>query len=118
MDIYIINAFVGKELLGNPAAICPVESFPNDSVMQGIAAQNNLPETAFIQHLAREHYHIRWFSPKKEVKLCGHATLAASEVIFNHLSPELESITFASLGGELTVEKNGDQMTLKGQIFV
>ncbi len=84
IPIYQVDAFTGKVFRGNPAAVCPLESWPEDRLLQNIAAENNLSETAFFVR-KDDHFEIRWFTPKVEVNLCGHATLASAHVIFRHL---------------------------------
>ena len=84
--LYQVDAFTGRVFAGNPAAVCPLEAWPEDSVLQAIAAENNLSETAFF--IAEgEGFGLRWFTPLTEVALCGHATLASAYVIFTLLEP-------------------------------
>lgn len=111
ITIYQIDAFATKVFEGNPAAICPLESWLEDDVMQAIAEENNLSETAFFVP-ENDSYHIRWFTPVSEVDLCGHATLAAAYVLFNILGYGNNSIVFFSKSGELSVTKNKDLLTL------
>ena len=87
LDLYQIDAFItdAKGFSGNPAAVIPLSEWINDWVMQAIAAENNLSETAFFVKQADDTYHIRWFTPSAEVDLCGHATLAAAHVIHQNL---------------------------------
>jgi PhzF family phenazine biosynthesis protein len=104
IPIYHIDAFANRVFAGNPAAVCPLEEWLEDSVMQAIAQENNLSETAFF--VPEEHgYRIRWFTPVAEVDLCGHATLAAAFVIFNYGDTSCSQITFRSRSGKLTVVK-------------
>ena len=103
-NIYQINAFSNKIFSGNPAAVCPLNQFLTDEMMQAIAAENNLSETAFYVK-NNNAYNIRWFTPNGEVDLCGHATLAASYVIFNEENSEKNDITFNSKSGSLYVKK-------------
>ncbi|HUX96041.1 MAG TPA: PhzF family phenazine biosynthesis protein [Bacteroidales bacterium] len=110
--IYQVDAFTDKLFRGNPAAVCPLESWLSDDLMQKIAFENNLSETAFY---VREgiHYNIRWFTPTVEVDLCGHATLATAYVLFNWENHEGDKIIFKSmLSGELEVVKSDDLLTL------
>ena len=96
---------------GNPAAVCPLEKWLSDELMQKIATENNLSETVFfVAHT--DHYEIRWFTPKVEVDLCGHATLAAAHVIFNFLNTSLNTIRFKSKSGDLIVSRESDYLTL------
>ena len=84
LKIYQIDAFATKNFEGNPAAVVPLDHWISDKVMQKISEENNLSETAFFIR-DKDDYHIRWFTPKKEVDLCGHATLASAFVIFKIL---------------------------------
>lgn len=112
LQIYQVDAFTKKVFGGNPAAVCPLDEWINDEQMQKIAMENNLAETAFFVQ-KKEHYEIRWFTPAVEVDLCGHATLAAAHVLFNHLHHEGHTIRFIShRSGELIVTKTSDQLTL------
>ncbi|MDQ7058781.1 MAG: PhzF family phenazine biosynthesis protein [Ghiorsea sp.] len=102
LAIYQIDAFTNQVFTGNPAAVCPLETWLDDAVLQSIAAENNLSETAFFVPQG-DAYAIRWFTPTVEVDLCGHATLAAAFVLFEHLAYSKENITFTSKSGELNV---------------
>ncbi|WP_367971507.1 PhzF family phenazine biosynthesis protein [Vibrio scophthalmi] len=95
LDIYIVDAFSDEQFKGNSAAVVPVNEWLSDELMQNIAAENNLSETAFIKQESLNQYIIRWFSPLTEVDFCGHATLAASYVLFNVFESqgELEFLT-------------------------
>lgn len=112
IPIYQADAFTEKTFGGNPAAVCPLKEWLPDALMQNIALENNLAETAFIVP-ENEAYHIRWFTPTDEVDLCGHATLAAAHVFFNHLQYKQNEISFDSKSGllKVTQQKNG-QLTL------
>ena len=108
LAIYQVDAFASQVFTGNPAAVCPLETWLDDALLQSIAAENNLSETAFfVPH--GDGYAIRWFTPTVEVDLCGHATLAAAFVLFEDLAYNKESIIFTSKSGELNVRqcKNG-----------
>jgi PhzF family phenazine biosynthesis protein len=109
--IYQVDAFTNHLFGGNPAAVCPLESWPDNSVLQNIAIENNLAETAFYVN-ENGGLRIRWFTPKVEVVLCGHATLATAHVLFNHEGYKGDEITFDSLSGPLRVLKSGDLLTL------
>lgn len=110
--IYQVDAFADQVFSGNPAAICPLEKWLSDDLMQKIAMENNLAETAFYVKDG-DRYQIRWFTPAVEVDLCGHATLAAAYVIFNLENYKEEEINFYSpRSGILTVTKKGDLLTL------
>jgi PhzF family phenazine biosynthesis protein len=111
LTCYTLDAFTDRVFRGNPAAVCPLETWLDDATMQNIAAENNVSETAFFVP-DEEGYHIRWFTPAVEVELCGHATLASAYVIFNYLSPEQEQLRFRALAGELRVSRDGDMISL------
>ncbi len=102
--IYQVDAFTDKLFGGNPAAVCLLESWLRDETMQRIAEENNLSETAFFVKKG-DAFEIRWFTPKIEIQLAGHPTLAAAHVIFNHLGYSAAQIKFVSKGGELTATK-------------
>ena len=112
LPVYQIDAFTSKLFGGNPAAVCPLESWPGDAVLQAIAAENNLAETAFIVPVGRGRWHLRWFTPAVEVPLCGHATLAAAYVLAHRIDPTRGIFHFDTLSGELIVTRNGDRFTL------
>jgi predicted PhzF superfamily epimerase YddE/YHI9 len=112
IPLYQVDAFTNERFKGNPAAVCPLDSWFPDSVMQNIAAENNLAETAFVVS-AGENYEIRWFTPTVEVDLCGHATLASAYVLFNELGFSGTQINFKShRSGPLSVTKNGSILAL------
>lgn len=111
IPIYQIDAFSNRVFAGNPAAVCPLEEWLEDSVLQAIAQENNLSETSFF--VTEENgYHIRWFTPVAEVDLCGHATLAAAFVIFNYLEPSLSEVNFSSRSGKLTVVRENELLSM------
>ena len=119
LPVYFIDAFADRPFTGNPAAICPLDRWIAEPVMQAIAAEIGFSETAFI---AREGpgedpgegggWRIRWFTPTSEVDLCGHATLASAFVLFHHEGVPGDEIRFESKSGNLSVTKNGDSLTL------
>lgn len=111
IHLYQVDAFTDVLFGGNPAAICPLHKWIAPDLMQKIAEENNLSETAFFVP-NEDQYEIRWFTPKIEVDLCGHATLAAAYVIFNYLNKETNKIIFKSKSGELTVTRNKTYFTL------
>ena len=111
LNLYQIDAFTDQLFGGNPAAVCPLDSWLPEATMQAIAMENNLSETAFIVH-ETSGWRIRWFTPVTEVKLCGHATLASAWVYFNHLRTDARQVVFDSLSGPLTVSRDGDRLTL------
>jgi PhzF family phenazine biosynthesis protein len=111
IPIYQVDAFTGRLFSGNPAAVCPLEEWLDDTRLQNIAAENNLSETAFF--VKREgKYDLRWFTPALEVDLCGHATLASAYVIANCLGDASSEIRFDTRSGELTVRRQGDRFAL------
>lgn len=109
--IWQVDAFAPQRFAGNPAAVVPLERWLPAEVMQAIASENNLAETAFIVREGPE-YGIRWFTPGMEVPLCGHATLASGWVVLNRLEPMRESVTFHSRSGPLVVQRHGDKLAL------
>ena len=112
IPIYQVDAFTNERFKGNPAAVCPLSDWLPDAVMQNIAAENNLAETAFIV-AAGAQYEIRWFTPTVEVDLCGHATLASAFVLFNELGFAEDQINFVShQSGPLSVTKIGSVLAL------
>lgn len=112
MKLYQVDAFTNQLFSGNPAGVCPLDEWLPDEVMQNIAAENNLAETAFFVPKGSR-FELRWFTPTIEVALCGHATLAAAHVLWQHLGYEGEEIHFDSrFSGSLSVIKDGELMTL------
>jgi PhzF family phenazine biosynthesis protein len=109
--IFQVDAFTETLFGGNPAAVCPLEKWLEDATMQKIALENNLSETAFFVK-ENKGFRIRWFTPKAEVNLCGHATLASAHVLFNHLNYSKEELHFQSKSGLLTVKKEGNKLIL------
>jgi predicted PhzF superfamily epimerase YddE/YHI9 len=105
--IYQADAFTDHVFGGNPAAVCPLENWLPDEVMQNIAAENNLAETAFFVEIGDHSYELRWFTPKVEVDLCGHATLASAHILFTELGATAEALHFHTKSGELIVRKSG-----------
>ena len=106
--IYQIDAFTEKVFGGNPAAVCIMDNWMDEQLMQKIAMENNLAETAFVVRKAGQ-FEIRWFTPETEVDLCGHATLASAYVLFNYFKDIPRLIEFYSpRSGILTVEKGED----------
>lgn len=111
IKIYQIDAFADQVFSGNPAAVCPLDEWLPDDLMQQMALENNLSETAFFVFRNDEH-ELRWFTPKAEVDLCGHATLASAYVIFNDLNYRSEKITFNTKSGKLLVGKRNNSFSL------
>ena len=111
LPLYQVDAFADRPFEGNPAAIVPLESWPDDALMQAIAAENNLAETAFFVPEG-EGFRLRWFTPAMEVPLCGHATLASAHVLFTHLGFAKPEIHFETKSGRLTVKREGDLLAM------
>lgn len=107
MKYYVVDAFAEQVFEGNPAGICIMDQWISNDLMQKIAAENNLSETAFAVK-EREHYQLRWFTPVEEIDLCGHATLATAYIIANYYEPDADRFTFQTLSGELVVLKKGE----------
>ena len=104
IPIFQIDAFTTRRFAGNPAAVMPMDRFLAEGVLQAIAAENNLAETAFLVPKGGD-YHIRWFTPTTEVPLCGHATLASAAVVMERLEPGRSTVVFHSASGPLTVNR-------------
>jgi PhzF family phenazine biosynthesis protein len=111
LKIYQIDAFTNQVFKGNPAAVVPLQEWLPTEIMQQIAAENNLAETAFFVQ-ENDTYHIKWFTPTVEIELCGHATLASAFVIYNYLNYDKNEIHFTCMVGDLLVTKNEDWITL------
>jgi PhzF family phenazine biosynthesis protein len=109
--LYQIDAFTSRVFAGNPAAVCPLESWLPDATMQSIAAENNLAMTAFFVG-GDGRYELRWFTPEIELDLCGHGTLASALVVFEHVEPALGTVRFETKGGTLAVQRDGDLLAL------
>lgn len=105
LQMWQVDAFSAKPFGGNPAAIVPLERWLPDATMLAIANENNLAETAFFVPKGGDLYHLRWFTPFDEVKLCGHATLASARIVFDVLQPSLDKVRFETLSGILEVER-------------
>jgi len=118
IPIYQIDAFTQTQtpFSGNPAAVCPLDTWLDDATLQNIAAENNLAETAFIVP-RDEGYDLRWFTPTVEVDLCGHATLASAYVVFNYLQPVLESVSFETMSGTLVVTRDGERLSMNFPVW-
>ncbi len=113
MDIpfYQIDAFTSRLFSGNPAGVCFLNSWPSDPVLQSIAAENNLSETAFLVRKQGE-YELRWFTPTVEVDLCGHATLASAFAVFTYVDPSRQRVDFQTTSGRLSVERENELLAL------
>ncbi|KZZ57532.1 MAG: PhzF family phenazine biosynthesis protein [Oleiphilaceae bacterium] len=104
LNLFQVDAFATELFEGNPAAVCPLQSWLPDDLLQKIAQENNLSETAFFVE-TQNFFRLRWFTPEHEVDLCGHATLAASHVLFKHLGYSGKAIRFQTRSGILVVER-------------
>ncbi|WP_108831617.1 PhzF family phenazine biosynthesis protein [Aedoeadaptatus coli] len=104
---YVVDAFTDQVFGGNPAAVCVMDEWLDDALLQKITKENNLSETAFAVKEG-ENYRLRWFTPGGEIDLCGHATLGTAYVIMNFIEPGLDVVSFETLSGTLTVTKEGD----------
>ena len=102
--IFQIDAFSTRRFAGNPAAVMPMDRFPDDATLQAVAAENNLAETAFLVPEGGD-YRLRWFTPTVEVPLCGHATLASAAAVMERLEPGRVRVTFHTASGPLTVNR-------------
>lgn len=111
MKQFVVDAFTNKVFAGNPAAICVMDSWLPDELMQKICCENNLSETAFTVKEG-ERYHLRWFTPGGEIDLCGHATLATAYTLFRFYEKDAEVLHFDTLSGVLTVRKNGELLEM------
>lgn len=103
--IFVVDAFTDRPFGGNPAAVMPLERFPDEATLASLAAENNLSETAFVVPDGTD-YRIRWFTPALEVPLCGHATLASGAVVLDRIEPGRRSVVFRSASGPLTVQRS------------
>lgn len=111
LEQYQIDAFASRPFEGNPAAVVPLTEWLDDSLMQSIANENNLAETAFFVPEG-DGFQLRWFTPVREVDLCGHATLASAYVLFEHRGYDRAKIRFGTRSGDLYVERRGQQLAM------
>jgi PhzF family phenazine biosynthesis protein len=112
LPLYQVDAFTDSVFGGNPAAVCPLTAWLPDAIMQAIAAENNLAETAFFVPEGGD-YALRWFTPTVEVDLCGHATLASGHVLFHFMEPRRQSVRFRTMkAGTLTVNRRADLLEM------
>ena len=111
IPIFQIDAFTNQLFGGNPAAVCPVEAWPDEATMQAIAAENNISETAFFME-AGDYYDLRWFTPVAEVDLCGHATLATEHLLFNEIEIGGQVVHYETRSGRLSVSRDGDSLVM------
>lgn len=107
MKYYVVDAFTDEIFKGNPAGVCLLDSEIPDEIMQKVAFENNLPETAFLLNKDNK-YHLRWFTPEVEIDLCGHATLATAFVVMNYVKSDLKYIEFETQSGTLSVTREED----------
>lgn len=112
MKYFVVDAFAEKVFGGNPAGVCVLEQPLSTEIMQSIAAENNLSETAFVYKKAVGEYDLKWFTPKAEIDLCGHATLGTAFVVANYIDTEVEEMAFSTLSGILTVTRKGDLLEM------
>ncbi|MEI9888800.1 MAG: PhzF family phenazine biosynthesis protein [Rhizomicrobium sp.] len=108
LRMWQVDAFARHVLEGNPAAIVPLDAWIAPALMQRIANENNLAETAFFVKTSEGRYELRWFTPASEVDLCGHATLASAWLLFERIAPDLKSVAFETRSGTLTVDRGRD----------
>jgi len=112
IKIYQVDAFTSELFAGNPAAVCPLENWLPDEVMQSIAMENNLSETSFFL-IKNDKFYIRWFSPKVEIDLAGHPTLATAHIIFKEMFPEKDNIQFhTKIGDILSVSRKKNILSM------
>jgi len=111
MKYYVVDVFTDERFHGNPAGVCLVDKALDASIMQKIAFENNLAETAFLVK-KDGYYDLRWFTPEVEIDLCGHATLGSAYVIMSYVEPEKNIVEFHTLSGVLTVTRIGELFTL------
>ena len=111
LPLFQIDAFTGRVFGGNPAAVVVMEQWLDDAILQAIAAENNLSETAFVI-VRPDTCPLRWFTPTVEVDLCGHATLAAAYVLFRHYDPGRDTIVFSTRSGDLSVSREGEILAM------
>src|SRR6201986_1099276 len=114
MTLYQIDAFTNKLFSGNPAAVVPLEKWLDDALMQKLALENNLAETAFFapSSNADVDFDIRWFTPEIEINLCGHATLASAYVLFEISGFKKDTVVFSSKSGLLKIKKDNDRYVM------
>jgi len=112
MQYFVVDAFAENVFGGNPAGVCVLEKPLSTEMMQTIAAENNLSETAFVYKKEVGKYDLKWFTPTVEVDLCGHATLGTAFVVANYIDPEVREMEFSTLSGNLTVVKKGDLLEM------
>lgn len=107
MKYFVVDAFAENVFGGNPAGVCVVDQPLSSEMMQSIAAENNLSETAFVYKKELGKYDLKWFTPKAEIDLCGHATLGTAFIVANYIDPSVDKMDFSTLSGILTVTRKG-----------
>jgi len=112
IPLYQVDAFADRAFAGKPAAVCLLEEWPEDSLLQSIALENNLSETAFLVPEGLV-WRLRWFTPRVEVDLCGHATLASAHVVFENIQQRAQKVEFETRSGRLTVYRNGPVLSME-----
>ncbi len=112
MRYYVVDAFADKVFQGNPAGVCVLEEKLEAATMQKIASENNLSETAFLYRRSAGQYDLKWFTPKAEINLCGHATLGTACVVRNFVDPGIKDMHFDTLSGILEVHSEGEFYTM------
>ncbi len=118
IPLFHVDAFTDRPFSGNPAAVCPLTGWLDDNLLRQVASENNLSETAFIV-ADGDAYQLRWFTPRCEVNLCGHATLASAYVVFNRLHHGREAVRFETrFSGTLTVHKAGEFLLMDLPMFL
>lgn len=116
MKTFFVDSFTNEKFKGNPAAVCFTETDPDNATMQSIATEIGFSETAFVKKITGSTYRIRFFTPKKEIPLCGHATLASSKIIFD--STDLQTITFLNCENvALKIEKAGNKIAMQFPVY-
>lgn len=111
IPLYQFDAFTRQRFGGNPAAICVLDDWLDPEIMQQIAAENNVSETAFFVG-GNGSYDLRWFTPEVEIDLCGHATLATAHLILNHMEPNIDEVRFHTKSGDLSVTRDGEMLSM------
>src|ERR1700731_2235839 len=111
VSVFRVDAFTDTIFAGNPAAVCPLAHWPEDELLRAIAAENNLSETAYLVPQGDD-YALRWFTPRCEVNLCGHATLASGFVVLNILEPKRQSVRFGTRSGTLSVSRESELLSM------
>lgn len=117
MKYYVVDAFADQVFSGNPAGVCTLEAPLSKELMQNIAAENNLSETAYVIKRETGKYDLKWFTPGGEIDLCGHATLATAYIVSRFVDPGVTHMEFSTLSGILVVEKVGEAFEMDFPVF-